>query len=228
MLDLESKEATDRTEILRGPDTISCGLLKTDTETGRVTSLHVQIGDELPTKRSAGFNKRSRIVSNLVHTRAQREWYLRLAAIGDARKYLWCLQRQCAMSGHKMQLRVIVRRRRLMRDYKNLVVAFDELILDGLVRHGVLYDDNMGNLTWEIIQYKVEAEEPPQVFMWWLPDQDNPCAPAIHKRAQKEASIMFEIARHRRIPVSNSVAGGVAYAQFWPIWFTDLHRIRGK
>lgn len=78
-------------------------------------------------------------------------WLEKIVSLG-VRSYLVQLQRQCGLAEVRIRLVATISRKRKIRDFKDLVAGFDHMILDPLVKAGILIDDDFGNLNLEVNQ----------------------------------------------------------------------------
>lgn len=78
-------------------------------------------------------------------------WLQKILSLG-VRGFLTTLQRQCGLQGCRVNLEATISRHRKIRDFKDLIAGFDHMILDPLVKAGILIDDDFGNLTWSAVQ----------------------------------------------------------------------------
>lgn len=111
----------------------------------RVISLEVSIPGSLQSMRDKEFSARMSHVSNMKIARAGDVWFARLLSL-DVHGPLRRLQAQCGLEGVCIGLEAKVRKKVPARDYKDRLGGFDHMILDPLVRGGVLMDDDEGNI----------------------------------------------------------------------------------
>ena len=174
-----------RVRTLTGPEG-SATIVRDDD--GQISSVSVTLYGELPTLRSARFNRSVSIASNRRKKLARLVWFLKICTMGDLRMVLWELQRQQAGQGKRTEIQVSVARKRRFKDKKNLYVAVDELLLDALVRQEVIYDDNDGNIELECKQVPKSADianGQPYVFLLFRPHPSR-CSQGTRKRFRKE------------------------------------------
>lgn len=116
-------------------------------------AMQIALFGQLPSYRSANFNRRTAIVSHREICKTARLWFERLVSIPDLRQDLTHLIHRTLAERYKVKVTVDIRRKRIL-DYKNAVVGFDHVVLDGLVRGRVLPDDRPSVIDLAITQAK--------------------------------------------------------------------------
>lgn len=150
----------------------------------------VWLGEKLPSLRSGQFKVRDQRILGLLIRREQQKW-LGLLHAADAVNNIRYVQEQAAARKHRVAVKVVVARKPPIRDYKNMVRAVDEFLIDPLVRVGALYDDSDN-----CINLKVKREEcssdlfdgGPWVFVGVALDE-NECAEWVVKRWRKNTGL---------------------------------------
>lgn len=119
----------------------------------KIVSIEIAIEGRLQSYRDRMFNHPNGIVRDAMIHRAGSVWLQKILCLG-VRPDLEALQKQCALDRVCIKLTAWVNRRFRIRDpQKNLTTGFDHMILDPLVKAGILIDDDSENIIWEAKPY---------------------------------------------------------------------------
>jgi len=169
-------------------------------------TITVVLFGRLRSGRDRRFNSRSSRQVHQAWVREQTEWYNRLVPLG-VHQIIRDSVLGWALMGFKTKLTChACRRRPEIRDFKNLVVGFDQGVIDGLVHAGILLDDSTDHL-----QLTFDQEEGAPEYIWLRFERDGTCPDRVTSDAGRRAS-GEETARDRNtlIRVKNeAVFGGV-------------------
>jgi hypothetical protein len=109
------------------------------------------------------------------------QWLQKILSLG-VRSYLVSLQRQCGLVGVCISLEASISRKRNIRDFKDLIAGFDHMILDPLVRAGILIDDDYGNLEWMATQVDGTAPKGPDYINLTFKPATIPCRKSVTRQ----------------------------------------------
>lgn len=168
-------------------------------DNGRLESIQVFLGGELPTCRGTGFDAPTRKAANKFKRQVQERWFVLLCYCGDTRMLIYEFQRQNVANRLRTRIEIETFRGRKYKDKKNLYVATDELLIDAMVGMNVLYDDCEGNIELLARQGKrapdmfddgpyvrmcfTRMDQPP-ILDWDLVETE--CSPGTYARWKKE------------------------------------------
>jgi len=116
-----------------------------------VVAVEISLEGTLQSYRDKGLQSRNTQCRERKIREAGGVWLQKVLSLG-VKLFLVKLQRQCGLERACVNLEATIARKRKIRDFKDLIAGFDHMILDPLVRAGVLIDDDFGNLKWSVTQ----------------------------------------------------------------------------
>lgn len=125
---------------------------------GEILAIQFEILGTLQSYRDKDQNKyRSAKHNNIKRAQDGESWLLKIIGLGVTNEIIGLVE-QCKKNIARVQINATIYRKIPIRDMKNLMAGFDHMILDPLVRKGILRGDGMNDIMLHVHQLRPQPE----------------------------------------------------------------------
>jgi hypothetical protein len=142
-------------------------------------TITVVLYGRLRTGRDERFNRRTARQNHAAWVKEYTKWYERLTVLGINQVIRDSVEAWGVM-GFKAHIDLVAQRKTPIQDFKNLVVGFDQGIIDGLVHGGLLLDDSTNHL-----QLSFNQEQGSPEYVWLRFTRGGTCPDHVRIQAEK-------------------------------------------